>query len=374
MYELSVGEALFEYEQEISLQTLRRAIDAHVNEDARQTARFKSVICPEDAADVLQTTASFLNETSVEITDHGDHYGVEISRTIRRSDISGGQRTIEGSFALIDNSSPDVWTAVTGAGPDFYERGVLWLFKQAEPNISEFFVNSSDLELILDNVKASLPTEPEIRVNKAVAYTRKDEGTISFETNPYKEVFRVSETNDKYVDKIDFDVVGDNDALFSGFISRDGQLKFESGTVGLFFEHLLVEYARVGQDKADIFGNRERSQETGDVDQIQIRFNSDVFRNPDDHDDLIEALGGLTRSSLTVYHQNPYAHLSVLDYVDGSSCDVLVTEPDTVSLVPSYRGSMNSLMRISEQISKEFDEGMVTELGQPDYGPSDFFN
>ena len=373
MYELSVGDALFEYEDEASRQVLRRAVDAHVNKDARRTARFKSVICTTNAVDVLKSVSYHLDNCIIEINEQEDHHRVRLERIIKRSDIENGQRKIEGSFALLNNKSPSVWTAVTGAKPDFYERGILWLFKQAEPDISELYVNSSDLEDILDNLKRSLPSNPEIRIKKAVAYTRKDEGTISFETNPYKEVFRVSESNDKYVDKIDFEVIDNEEMLFAGFISRNGQMKFYSGTVGLFFDHLMVEYAKIGQEKADLFGDKERSSETGELDQIEVSFNSEVFRNPADHDDLIEALGNLPRASLTVYHQNPYAHFSVLDFIDGSSCDVVVTSPDSVSIVPSYRGSINSLIRISEQISREFNEGEIHEIGNPEYGPSDFF-
>lgn len=142
----------------------------------------------------------------------------------------------------------------------------------------------------------------------------------------------------------------------------------------MFFNQLLPEYASTSQAKVNVFENKERSAESGEIEQIRVEFNSNVFRTTEDNEDLIEALSNMSRSSLTVYHRNPYAHLSILDFVDGSSCDVLVTEPDEVTLVPSYRGSRNSLMRVSEQISREFDEGSITDLGEPQFDSSEFFS
>lgn len=373
MYELSVGESLSEFEEEQSMKILRRAADYHANEDARRSVRFKVFLSSSDVSDVLADTRQYLDDASIDTTDFDDHYQINLTRTIRRADIPEGQRTIEGSFGIFRIGTTNIWAAITGAEPDFYKRGVLWLLKQSEPVTSEVFVNSSDMETILDNVRSSLPLNTEIRVKKAVAYTRREEGTISFETNPYKEVFRVSEQNDKYVDKIRFVIRDETEDLLTAFVSRDGQLKFEAGDVSLFFNHFLPEYATIGQRKADVLSDKERSEETGDVEQIRVRFDEEVFHTPDDHDALIEALGNLSRASMTVYHRNPYAHLSVLDFVDGSCCDVFVTEPDEISLVPSYRGSVNSLMRISEQISREFDEGEVTEVGEPEVSASDFF-
>jgi len=372
MYGLGIGESLFKYE-DISLSTLRRAVDACVNEDSSGKVRFKSVVAYEDPEVVLNEIEYRLENTEIVLNDEGDHYRVELYRTIERSDIDGGERTVEGSFGLFQNEGTDIWTAVTGHGPDFYKRGLRWLFKQTEPHISDFYINSDRLEEMLIQFEQSLSSDIEIEATKAVAYSHTEEGNISFETRPYREVFQVAEDDNRYVDKIKFVASATDRHLLTAFLTRSGQMKLLSGSVGLFFDTLLPLYAGAGQEKAEVVQNKERSSDTGDVQEVELKFDEAIFRDVEDNQKLINALDDLTNSSLTVYHNNPYAHVSVLDFIDGSSCDVFITEPDRISIVPSYRGSANSLMRISEQLSRELDEGDFRSVEQPDYEFSDFF-
>jgi hypothetical protein len=142
-------------------------------------------------------------------------------------------------------------------------------------------------------------------------------------------------------------------------LNRDGTTKLQGGKVEMFFNYLLEQYISYGDEKANLFTGKERRQDTGDVQEIEIRFEHPVFQSVQDNEDLIKALADLSRSSVTVYHRNPYAHASVLDFNDGSSCDVFVTDPETVSIVPSYRGSTNFLMRISDKLYRELDESTI---------------
>lgn len=373
MYGLGVGESLFAYERDgISRDTIRRAADMCVNEDAQGKVRFKSVVTDTDPIETLDKLRYRLDNTEISFTDHEDHYEIKVNREIERS-----ERTVDGSFALFKNQNVEnIWTAVTGHGPDFFEKGLLWLFKRAEPDISDFYVTSDNLKSALDQLQSQFGSHVQIKATKTVAYSRTEEGNISHETNPYPEAFRRAEKNNRDIDKIRFVAVRQDNGhkiLLKAFLTRNGQMKFLGGNVGLFFDTLLPMYAEFGQNKTDIFSDKQRSRETGDIHEIELEFEEQVFQNTDDNDHLIEALANLRKSNVTVYHNNPYAHISVLDAIDGSSCDVLITGPSEISIVPSYRSSLNSLMRIAEQISREFDEGIAHEAQKAEYEFSDFF-
>jgi hypothetical protein len=129
----------------------------------------------------------------------------------------------------------------------------------------------------------------------------------------------------------------------------------------------------LGKQKESVFQNKQRSPETGEVNELEIKFEKEVLQTTQDNLDLINALGNLTNSSITVYHKNPYAHVSILDYQDGSSCDVFVTGSNELSIVPSYRGSLNSLIRVAEQISREFEEGKIREATHENVEFSELF-
>lgn len=373
MYGLGVqGESLSNYES-VNMQTVRRAIDIYANEDARRKVRFKSFIAPDYLPTFLSQLGDDLDDAVVNISQYDDHTGVELQREIVRSDIEGGSRTVSGEFAIFHNDGTDIWTALTGHSPDFYKRGIIWFLKQARPKVSDFYVTSEDLEAFFDHLQQTLSSEADIRVRKAIAYTHRDEGTISFETLPYEEVFRVSRENNKYVDQVKFSVERGDGLLFSGFLSRDGQSRFISGDVSFFFRSIINEYCDLGQAKADLLKDQERSIDTGEIHQLEINFDDHVFLDPNDNFDLIRALSNLPNSGITVYHRNPYAHLAIVDYIDGSSIDVVVTDSNRISLIPSYQGSLSSLMRVSEQISKEFDEGTVSHAQETETEFAEFF-
>ncbi|SEM01287.1 hypothetical protein [Haloferax larsenii] len=337
----------------------------HCKQSATNKARFKSVIATSDPIKALEEFIE--TEQSVDFSSEWkeDHYSVKLSRKIERSD-----RTVSGSFALFRHGESDVWTALTGHGPDFFKRGIKWILRKGQPELSNFYVSSEDLESVLKDTEKRLSSR--IFVNKAVVYSHKEEGNISWETRPYRFVFDQSKSSDRYVDKLTFEVRRNRELLFDSFVSRSGVVKFTGGDVNLFFNNLLRAYANTATEKVELFSEKARSRQTGEIKELEIQFNSNPLQDPDNNRDLIDALANLSKSSLTIYHNNPYAHISVLDLVDGSNCDVFVTSSDTISIIPGFRGSMNSLIRISDQIAREFQEGKVVEKYEQKFDSSDF--
>jgi hypothetical protein len=372
MYGLGAGESLFAYEG-ISMENIRRAVDVFVDEGSRSKVRFKSVVCEDDPIEALEFINHTLENTTIRIEEQNDHYSIQVTKLIKREDLEDGQRVVESKFAFFQVGETNIWTVVTGQSPDQFEHGPLWVLKKSEPAISNFFASSDDLRTVLQRFKDSFSPGTEIIATKTVAYSRDDEGQISWETHPFKDIFAMAEEKDNYIDKIRFTVRSDEEERVDAFISRRGKLQFHSGDASRFFDDLLPVFADIGQQKADLFGDKERSEETGDVNEIEISFDKSHFKNPPDNRKLIKTLDELSNSNITVYHNNPYAHVSVFDNVDGSSCDVFITGPKEVSIVPSYRGSFNSLMRVAEQISRELEEGEILENPQEDYTMGDFF-
>ena len=373
MYGLGAGESLFAYDG-ISMTNIRRAVDVFVEEGSRSKVRFKSVVCGSDPIQALEFTGKSLDNTMISIEEQEDHYSVHVKKIIEREDLKDGQRVVNSNFAFFQVGNTNIWTAVTGQRPDKFEHGPLWVLKKSEPEISNFFASSDDLRDVLRRFKDSFPPRTKIIAKKTVAYSRDDEGQISWETRPFEEIFEMAKEEENYIDKIRFIVRSEDGERVDAFISRSGKLQFHGGDAARFFDDLLRIFADIGQQKADLFGNKERSEETGDVNEIEVSFEKSHFKDPPDNQKLIKALDELPNSNITVYHNNPYAHVSVFDNVDGSSCDVFITGPKEISIVPSYRGSFNSLMRVAEQLSRELEEGEILENPKDDYTMGDFFS
>lgn len=366
MYGLEEGSDLRAY-SDCSLSQIRRGIESYLKENPRSSVRFKSIIAHENPIDQFEFLNARFNKGGVDITDHGDHYEVDVTREIKRS-----SRTVSGSFAIFNHDGTQVWTALTAHGADFFERGLGWAISKSEPHVSEFYATSRDLETVLDLFSESVDNDSRIIVTQAVGYSHREEGEISYKTRPYPEVFRAARDGGNYVDSLVFKSILEDEVNLEAAVTRDGTTKLSSGNVELFFNYLLEDYVSFGQEKAELFTDKERSRDTGDIQEIEVKFANPVFQSTKDNEDLIDALADLSRSSVTVYHKNPYAHISVLDFNDGSSCDVFVTDSKTVTIVPSYRGSTNFLMRISDKLYKDLDESAVELMEQPSYGVEDF--
>jgi hypothetical protein len=350
-----------------SLSQIRRGIESYLKENPRSSVRFKSIIAHNDPIKQFEFLNARFNNGKVEIVNHGDHYQVDITRKIKRSG-----RVVEGSFAIFNHEDTQVWTAITAHGSDFFERGLGWVINNSEPHISEFYATSRDLETVLDLFSESINYDSKIIVTQAVAYSHREEGEISYKTRPYPEVFRAARDGGNYVDSLVFKSISESEVNLEATITRDGTTKLSSGNVELFFNYLLEDYVSFGQEKAELFTDRERSRDTGDIQEIEIKFANPVFQSTKDNENLINALGDLSQSSVTVYHKNPYAHISILDFNDGSSCDVFITDSKTIKIVPSYRGSTNFLMRISDKLYTDLDESDVELMEKPSYGVEDF--
>lgn len=363
-----VDGSAFDY-GDVDLASLEELIDSEVNSTPREKARFKTILCHENPLEVLREVVDHYHRATLEIREEIDFYSLELSRTIKRSDIEGGEREVEGSMAFYQHGDSPIWTAVTGYGPDFFDRGLEWLFKRAEPRISNLFADSDELREILSRIEEGLSAE--ILVSKTVVYSRTEEGAISFRTRPYKDVFTDPELETGYVDKLNFTVRRKDNEFFSGFISREGVTKLDAGDPQLFRTYLLRSFVEIVTDKVDVFTHTERSED-GEISEIELTFDTDVLTAPSDNQELIEAIDNLKKSTMTVYHDNPYAHLSVVDFVDGSNCDIYVTGPNSVSIVPGFKGSVNSLMRIADKMSKEFQEGDLHLRAEPEYDLTDF--
>jgi len=366
MYGLGDSTDLSRY-SDPSLTNVRHTIESFLKENSKASVQFKSIVAQENPIHLFRQLNQRINDGTVKITEHSDHYQVDVSRKIKRSG-----RRVEGSFAFFPHENTDIWTALTGHGRDFFKRGLNWVIRECNPKIYEFYATSRDLEAVLERFATSIDGNPDIIVTQAVAYSHRNQAEISYKRRPYPVVFRKAREGGNYVDSLTFTTSTEEETILKASLTRDGTTRLHDGKIELFFNYLLEQYVRYGEKKAELFTGKERQEDTGDVQEIEIRFERPVFQSTQDNKDLIKALADLSRASITVYHKNPYAHISVLDFNDGSSCDIFVTDPETVSIVPSYRGSTNFLMRISDKLYRELDESSIHYIEEDSIEVEDF--
>lgn len=353
---------------------LKRAAEDYVNAGANNKVWFKLIASEKDPLSAFEEVGRGHAHLDIDVTEFGDYHRVDVVRKIKRKDISGGERTVEGGFAFFrSRENEHIWIAMTGDDPDFFERGMIYLFNQMDPDVYSFYLSPMDIQQILQGIEESL--DARVIVKRSITYNYHGEAKESHETHPFRHVFAEINEEENYVDKLEFRVEprGDSDNGFEGFLTRDGRLKYINGNVSPFFDGLVSLIERRAEDRRRLFDESIDSARGGNFEQMHIKFDEPVFQGGVKNHSLINALSKMTKTSITVYHSNPYLHMSMMDYRDGSAFDIFVTENDRVNIVLGHRGTSSSLMRVAEHISSHFKQGEICPGSSNDYGFDDFF-
>jgi hypothetical protein len=147
----------------------------------------------------------------------------------------------------------------------------------------------------------------------------------------------------------------------NGRIWRDGSFSCTRG-FDAFLQIILSSIQQAIISRYRLFERRDCvSSPTEKPRPLRIVYTNSVFDNKAENRRLLRALDGLRDVAVSVLHPNPYVHASILDYNDGSSCDVWVTDDTSILLIPKYKATAQSLSRICDQINDRFQEGNIME-------------
>ena len=299
-----------------------------------------------------------------------DFHEIQLERRIEREDIEDGGRRISGSFGLWRYGDTDVWVAFTSESPDFFKYGLIRFIESYRPRLSRVYLTSSELKDVFVALERKLSRE--IWVTKTVVRSHHDSASIVFDKRPYLDMFNSPDLEGRYVDKIEFLIKGKGREEYHGFISRDGTCFYNYGKVEYFFKFILPTVVTRGKEKFDRFEGIERVSGSGSVDPVFLSFGQDLLVDREANVRLAEALSGIQRAAIAIYHLNPYLHVSLVDFFDGSTLDIISDGPERVGVYPGYNCSFHALMRVSEEISRNFYEGSIVEAPRRRYELSDF--
>ena len=115
-------------------------------------------------------------------------------------------------------------------------------------------------------------------------------------------------------------------------------------------------------DNIEFFGNRSRRDNLNLAARpLTIDFGIDQFSDSSENIKFIQSLRRLNKASISVLHGNPYIHLSIIDYYDGSTFDLWVLNSSKLFIVPQMRGSVFSIKRLINHIFDTYAEGDIKE-------------
>jgi hypothetical protein len=235
----------------------------------------------------------------------------------------------------------------------------------AAPRVVPFFLDHDDFGA----VGTTLAEHGDVEVSRMTARDRTDGSSLTRGWPSRKGTIRPSpEDVIAFVDDSGASVrtmtmhIADTLALH---LRRRAGATFYSGEFALFEDLVLGRLAAAGGRRHALLTGRERKIGEQPAAPLTVRLPGPVFVDAEATGLLIDELSRHRALSVAVLHRNPYLHVVVTDYLDGSNFDVFVTSEDGIDIHPGYRASVGALGRLTELLSERFLAEDVAERPAP---------
>ena len=144
-------------------------------------------------------------------------------------------------------------------------------------------------------------------------------------------------------------------------ISREGTATFR-GIVKPIFWPVMDSISRSATERYRFLRDRARSRDNSFQSRpFKIAFRSIDLGGTEERELLRTVLRSIPNATCTVLHGNPYFHAVLVDYLDGSSYEVLILQSREMTIIPQGRSTAAALQRFCGRLFKDFREGEIKE-------------
>lgn len=220
----------------------------------------------------------------------------------------------------------------------------------------------------------------QIRVHRFVSYSRHLERTPeksqvwpgrlyndALSGIPYRDVFEKIETSESWINRIEFrtweeqieDEISYAVKLFDASIRRDCIFTVQKNLVK-FYKYIIINSIKMISERLGYLAKRSKSATERNPEPIVIKFDRPMFKGDRWNEKFIEDMVQLKNVSVNELHTNPYVHISLLDYLDGSSYSIWVVSTDEIDIIPQVRATVASMIRLVNHIYEKVMEGETT--------------
>lgn len=277
----------------------------------------------------------------------------------------------DGDFFIYEHPGYNkIYVALTIESNNFFRRAMLPFFDSHFPQMMMTFITHKKLRKLLETFQMEnqfsnliiTHASHRCRFNEK-GKTEKEVPGITWFNRDLNEAFNWVYQNNGWFQSLKFTAMRQNDPDPAAEISitRQGVIR----TTRLFskvFESFVLPICKTIHENNVFFGNRGRRDNRDLAARpLTIDFGIEQFSDPSENIKFIQSLRRLNKASISVLHGNPYIHLSVIDYFDGSTFDLWVLNSSQIFIVPQMRGSVFSIKRLINHIFDTYGEGDIKD-------------
>jgi hypothetical protein len=287
--------------------------------------------------------------------------------------------TIEGRFAALRHPDlPLVWVVVTDATTDFLTRPFRWLMRSAIPRPTAPILRTPQLQALVEGLQTSVRMHFADDPHANVRVTQLGYRARIASAGARKAVERDRKWTDLSVREAFSDAVDAGQWVTDVGVeypqtSRPGRkARARLGRYSVFtfqrsalpaFDAFVGPAAAMAQEWFNFLKDRARRPANQYTTRpFRIEFGYPVLSTPEQITLFAKALRKMPSVTCTVLHGNPYFHAVLLDYHDGSTYEVLVSDEEGATVIPQGRATVRALQRLCSRVFADFREGELNEL------------
>jgi hypothetical protein len=249
---------------------------------------------------------------------------------------------------------------ITIENSDFFHKDLRPFIKSFYSEIIFPFIKSTDLIRRIESYKGynNLSDIIITRASQRIRYHEEmSMSTVTWNNSSLEDAYAWLKENNGWFKSLQFKALVNDREVSVSFIDRNGVVRTEKNFIRIFEAFILPNCAII-ENYIKLLRNRSRRDHDDlDVRPISIKYDTSVFREIEDNKKFIQALASLENTSVSILHGNPYIHVAIVDYNDGSTCDLWVLNDNEILITPQLHSSIISLKRLVNHIYDNYAEG-----------------
>ena len=290
-----------------------------------------------------------------------------------RLTIGRGARTVEGGFTIIKHPRhPVVWVLVTDARGEFLRQLLMKGMRSVHPRLTAPILRTQQLEALLNRF-ASIPRGEDIHVRQVGTKARipSEDVRPSVETDrrwtrrTIADIFERAHEENAWITDIAVDYVLPSRGMSRGYLRVGRYGEYRLGRYAADAFDLIESTCAMAAERFHFLRNRDRTRATHYRSRpFVIDFTFPALSSTEDTKRLHGAVTSLPNTASVVLHGNPFYHVAVTDYADGSMFELVSFSPTYVAVIPQGRATVRSLTALCSAVFANFQEGALREVDE----------
>ncbi|MBU0477521.1 hypothetical protein KKC91_03005 [bacterium] len=346
------------YSQKHTEETLHKGIDSILGSHKKLNVYFFPVYIKPSYFSTLKNG----NSQCKLVSENGGIFLFDCSFQIRNF---GQKGIISGKVFIVKNKEyDDIYTVITLENSQFFSRGIYPYFLKNFPRVSLTFITHKKLKNLLlefrdgNNFKS-------LTIVRTTTYSRvgkKIMPSVNWPEFDLEKAFEWVDNENGWFKNLKFQIKKPHEPKIEISISRKGVIK-TNRYFKLLYEYFILPISKTVYENIKIFSRRARLDNPNrDISPLCIDFGYGRFTEVEENNKFIDSFKNMKASSVSVIHGNPYIHLSLFDYFDGSSFDIWVLSTDKIVIVPQLKASFQSIKRLMNHIFDNYAEGDIKDF------------